>query len=68
VKVAITINGEFCKSCGLCVDVCKRDVLEVSTGTNSKGYRPVEAKHPEKCVACGMCAVMCPEGAITLKK
>lgn len=64
----ITINAEFCKSCALCVDVCKRDVLAVGPATNSKGYRAVVAEHPERCVACSVCAVICPEGAIALKK
>ncbi len=64
----ITINAEFCKSCGLCVDVCKRDVLSVGPATNSKGYRAIVAAHPEHCVGCSVCAVMCPEGAIALKK
>lgn len=64
----ILINSEMCKSCGLCIDICKRDVLAVGEESNSKGYKAVVARHPEKCVACALCTAMCPEGAITLKK
>ena len=39
----LEISRESCKSCGLCVDVCPRQVLEIGEGINKKGYRYVAA-------------------------
>ncbi|MBU4037944.1 MAG: 4Fe-4S binding protein, partial [Proteobacteria bacterium] len=34
------IDLDKCKGCGLCVDVCPKNVLEISTDVNEKGYFP----------------------------
>jgi len=60
----IHILKERCKGCGFCVEFCPRNVLEISTEFNSKGYHPPYVKNPEACVACGLCELLCPEFAI----
>lgn len=60
----IQIIDERCKGCGFCVEFCPRDVLELSTDFNSKGYHPPYAKNPDACVSCRLCEAMCPEFAI----
>lgn len=62
------INQEFCKGCGLCIYVCKKDVLEMGDGLNSKGSNYVIQKNPQNCIGCKACSTMCPEGAIELYK
>jgi len=57
---------EYCKSCGLCMDVCPKQVLAPGTKTNAKGYFPVEPAKQEACIGCGLCATMCPDIAIEI--
>jgi 2-oxoglutarate ferredoxin oxidoreductase subunit delta len=57
---------ERCKDCKFCIDLCPRDVLEVSAETNSKGYhipKIIEGRE-EFCVNCEFCTMVCPEFAI----
>lgn len=66
--VEVRINKEFCKGCSLCLCVCKKDVLGMSSELNAKGNTFIILSHPENCVGCKACATMCPEGAIELYK
>ena len=60
------IDADRCKGCGLCVSICPKKVLEISTEVNSKGYFPAYQARPEDCVFCAMCCLMCPDVAITI--
>ena len=60
----ITIIPSRCKGCELCRTYCPRDVLEMSSAFNAKGYRVPEVVNLPACVACGLCQIMCPEFAI----
>ena len=60
------IDVERCKGCGLCVAVCPKKVLEISTTVNTRGYFPAHQARPEDCVFCAICATMCPDVAITI--
>lgn len=55
------INEELCTGCGICVDTCGHDVLEL------KDDKAVRAR-PEDCDGAGVCAGVCPSGAITLEE
>lgn len=51
----------------MCIDQCPKDVLEVSTNRNSKGYLiPFPAKR-EDCTGCLLCEMICPDMAITVE-
>jgi len=60
----VVVLTERCKSCGLCVDACPRQVLAIGDRPNPKGYFAVVAKEPDKCIGCALCATMCPDLAL----
>jgi ferredoxin len=53
------VDSAACSACGLCVDACAFDALEV--GENG----PVNVD-PERCMGCGACVGRCPECALML--
>ena len=60
------IDDERCKGCGLCIDVCPKNVLEISGKVSPKGYFPAFQARPEDCIHCALCCTMCPDVAITI--
>ncbi len=62
------IDFERCKGCGLCVDVCPKNVLELTKEVNAKGYFPAYQARPQDCVFCTTCCIMCPDVAISITK
>ena len=65
----VTINETLCKGCGLCVDACPKNLLELATDhINAKGYHTSTMKDQSQCVGCASCAIMCPDVAITVER
>lgn len=64
----VLINEDRCKGCGLCIDVCPYQILELADYFNSQSFRPAAAKYPKKCRGCTWCDLVCPDAAITIKK
>lgn len=52
------INTDDCIGCGICVDACPQEVLEVPDGV-------AEVVNEDSCIGCGECLEECPMGAIT---
>ncbi len=63
-KGEIHIIIERCKGCKFCVEYCPRDVLEMSTDFNPKGYHYPDVLKQGACVNCNLCEMICPEFAI----
>ena len=64
----VSENQVICKGCGLCVSVCPKSVLALSTTKiNPAGYNPAEMIN-EDCIACTSCAKMCPDCAIVVER
>lgn len=63
----VTIDGEVCKGCGLCIDACPKKIIEPAHTLNAKGYHPAHITDESKCIACAACAIMCPDVAITVE-
>ena len=57
----ITISQDKCIKCGLCVNECPENVLNL-------GKNGPEEVCPENCIACGHCVAICPREAIDNKK
>ena len=52
------LDPETCKGCGICVDRCQMDALEMH---EEKVYLD-----PKRCIGCGLCVSTCPTGSLTL--
>lgn len=63
----VSIDGEVCKGCGICIDACPKGIIHPAEKINSKGYHPATVTEAEKCIACAACATMCPDVAITVE-
>ena len=56
----LRIRTEWCKACGICVEFCPRNVLELK---EDKIY----IKDIDSCIQCGQCELRCPDYAIYLE-
>jgi len=67
----VWIDGDLCKGtegCGLCLDVCRFDVLGVAESLSARGVHPAEVINPERCTGCELCVLHCPELAVGIDK
>ncbi|PID73349.1 MAG: 2-oxoacid:acceptor oxidoreductase [Desulfobacterales bacterium] len=62
------IDEDRCKGCGLCVDACPKNVLEISEKVNARGYFPAWQARPEACIYCAICCEICPDVAISIAR
>jgi len=63
----IIIDSERCKGCRLCMVVCPKNCIVISSQSNKMGYLPAQASN-FGCTGCAMCAVICPEAAIEVQR
>lgn len=62
----VTIDVEECKGCGLCVEACPPECLELAPDLSAYGVHPALYSGHD-CTGCGICFYCCPEpGAITV--
>lgn len=61
-KILITINEEWCKTCGICLHFCPKKVLVA----NESGYP--EAINIDDCILCMLCELRCPDFAIKVER
>ena len=62
----VTVDATACKECGYCEEVCKLGVYSWADYTNDRGYRPMRATKPERCIGCNECFFACPDFAISV--
>lgn len=54
----IFINRDWCKGCGICVQFCPKQVLELDREDKAVVVRP------QDCICCKMCEIRCPDLAV----
>lgn len=65
----VTFTDSLCKSCGLCVQACPKQIIKISDkNMNNKGYFVAEVVDMDKCIGCAFCATMCPDCVIEVEK
>jgi len=64
----VTIDPNYCKGCGLCIDACPKKILAFSDKINAKGYHYAMCVDQDKCIGCRFCYTTCPDVAITIEK
>lgn len=57
------VKEDVCKGCELCVYICPKHVIKISTNLNTMGYHPA-CYIGEGCIGCKSCAMICPDVAI----
>ena len=62
----IEVEASRCKSCGLCVINCPKNIIAIGTVINQSGYAAAVQSSEEGCTGCTLCAVMCPDMAISV--
>jgi heterodisulfide reductase subunit C len=60
------VNERTCVSCGLCVEVCPYDAVELVQKRVLGREKTVSQVDPAKCMSCGVCAASCRSGSIDL--
>ena len=65
----ITVDGRYCKGCGLWITVCAPQIIALDPEKlTAKGYHPAMCTDDSKCTGCTNCAVICPDVAITVER
>ena len=65
-KYVLKINKNRCKGCQLCVDVCPKKHLKMSSSFNKLALHFIEEVEDNPCIGCKNCVVICPDTAIEL--
>ncbi len=63
-KYEVEINVNQCKGCEICVQVCKKECLEITDKYNNSGYFYPVVASDEECTGCGACVKLCPDHAV----
>lgn len=57
----LLLNWQACKRCGVCVELCPRQVF----ATSNEGYP--DPSNIERCTRCKLCELWCPDYAIEVE-
>ena len=64
----VVIDTNRCKGCGLCVNFCPKDNIQLSSELNEAGYHYAQIVSEDECTGCQMCVLMCPDVCIEIYK
>jgi len=66
----LELNKELCNGCGICVDVCPKEAIELTSAEVDKYTlikKPKINIDSKTCIFCGECAALCPLKAVVMK-
>ncbi|HOI75505.1 MAG TPA: mercury methylation ferredoxin HgcB [Syntrophales bacterium] len=58
--VTLEVDREKCTGCGVCLEVCPHEVLELRE-------KRVRIRNRDACMECGACSRNCPAGAVSVE-
>lgn len=64
----VAIDVSRCKGCGLCAEVCPKNLIHESQELSVYGDRVYECVGEGECTGCLCCALMCPDLAIKIER
>ena len=64
--VKVTISANYCKGCGLCIDVCPKGALKLTGRLSDSGIEIIDFDPEAGCTGCLLCSTICPDAAITV--
>lgn len=62
----ITIDERYCTGCGICIEVCPKNIFKASDMRSQQGYLMPEIKNEKHCIECNLCEKLCPEMCINV--
>lgn len=62
----VRILQQYCKGCGLCIDVCPSGCLSMGGQTNEHGIETAMVVEGAGCSGCLQCHTVCPDAAIEI--
>jgi len=63
-KFEVRVLEQYCKGCGLCVEVCVERKLSINPRPNRQGVQAAVVVVETDCTGCLKCATICPDAAI----
>ena len=63
--MSVTVNEEWCKGCGRCIDNCPKNAIAFAGKYNSNSYQVVTV-NDSLCIQCGICYTVCPDWVFTI--
>jgi len=61
-RYSIRIVEKRCKQCGICVNFCPKNVLEIEINSAPR------VVNPDSCIGCRLCYQRCPDVAIFVEE
>lgn len=66
----IHLDPQLCKGtegCGICLSLCRAQVLGPAQTISMRGVHPAAVLHPEQCTGCDLCMIFCPDLAVAIE-